>query len=169
MRTVVEETQGASATGRVVDDFSHHRRGVVEEELVADTYLAGRFYEHIPKAHLLVEFAKEEYFYLRIGLLLCAIEACGEHLCVVEDEDVAFVEVVQSVAELQVFAFDGISVSILAEHLYLFRLLMDDHQSAFVTAGHAIDFLLAVLILILMHHMVWVQGNLLFRQFELKL
>ena len=51
---IVEESQCASAACGIVDHLCHHRTALVEEELVAYSYLSCRLHEHVPQAHLLV-------------------------------------------------------------------------------------------------------------------
>ena len=156
VRAVVEEAQGASAARCVVNHFGHHRSAVVEEELVADANLACWFDKHVPQAHFLVQLAQQEYLYLGVGLLLCAVEACGEHLCVVEDERIALVEVVENVAEVKILLValvvgERFAVLVGFEQVDGLRLLVKHHQAAFVTMEGR------------------VQGDELFRQFEFEL
>ena len=99
MIAVVEEAQRAPAAGGVVNDLGHHRPVFLEEELVADTYLARRLDEHIPQAQLRVEFTQQEYLYLCVSLFLCSIQAGGEHLGIVENKSIALVEEINYVAE----------------------------------------------------------------------
>jgi len=97
---VVEETEGATATGGVVDDFGHHGVVFTEIELVADANLAGWVDEDVPQAQLGIELAKEEDFDAGTGLFLVAIEASGEDLGVVEHKNVLFIEIIEYVGEL---------------------------------------------------------------------
>ena len=137
MRAVVKETQGASAAGGVVDHFCHHRSALIEKQLVADAYLAGWLHENVPQSHLFVEFTKQEHFYLGVGSLLCAVEAGGKHLGVVEDEGVALVEIVEHIAEIQILLVtlrvsERLAILVGLEHLDGLRLFVQHHQSAFV-------------------------------------
>ena len=122
MRSVVEETKGAASACRVVDDFCHHRLVLAEIKLVADAYLAGRVNQDVPKAHLPVELAQQEDFYLGTCLLLVAIKACRKDLGVVEDKDIILVEVAEHVAKRVVMLDDAF-------------LGMNDHQPAIVAEG----------------------------------
>ena len=162
VRTVVEEAQCASAACCVVDNLSHHRAALVEEELIAYTYLACRLNEHIPKAHLLVKLTQEEHLNLGVGLLLCTIEASREHLCVVEDESVVLVEIVEHIAEVEVFALNGLAVGVLLKHVDSLRFLMQNHQSALITTCDAERFLLALVVLKLTVDAVRIECNLVF-------
>ena len=45
---VEEEAQGTSTGGGVVDDFCHEFITFAEVQFVADTYLTGGVYQHIP-------------------------------------------------------------------------------------------------------------------------
>ena len=169
MRAVVEKPQCASAACSIVDDLSHHGAAFVEEELVADAYLACRLNEHVPQAHLLVEFAKQEYFYFRVGLLLRSVEACRENLGVVEDESVAFVEVVEHIAEVEEVALYGVSVGILVVHVYGLRLAVQHHEPTFVATGDTEGVLLAGAVYEFVLHTVRIECYLLLRQLKLEL
>ena len=164
MGTVVEETQGASATSSIVDDLGYHRTVFLEEQLVADTYLARRLDEHVPQAQFLIQLAQQEHLDLCIGLFLCAVEACGEHLCVVEDEGVALVKVVYQVAERQVL-IRVVAVAVLLEHLDGLALAVDNHQTALVAVVDAVH----GTILILEGAVGRVECYLLLRELELEL
>ena len=59
---------------------------------------------------LLVQFAEQEDLDAGARLLLVAIEAGGEHLRVVEDEDVPVVKILQDVLEDAVLYFAGLAV-----------------------------------------------------------
>ena len=123
--TVVEEAQRSATRGGVVDYFGNERAVVVEEELVAYTYLACRLYQHIPQAHLLVELAEEEDLNLCVCLLLRTVQTCRHHSCVVEDERVVLSEVVEDVEQRQshllaVFSLDKLALGIgLEEGVFL--------------------------------------------------
>ena len=160
MRTVVEEAQRTTAACSVVDDLSHHCARLVEEELVAYTNLTCRLNEHVPEAHLLIEFAQQEHLNLCICLLLCAIEARRKHLSVVEDECIVLVEVVEYVAEVEVFALDGLAVGILLIHVNSLRFLVQNHQTALVAACNAESLLLALVVLKLTVQAVRIECNL---------
>ena len=162
VRTVVEEAQCTSAACSVVDNLSHHRAALVKEELVADTYLASRLNEHVPKAHLLIKLTQKEHLNLGVGFLLCAVEASREHLCVVEDESVMLVEIVEHIAEVEVFALNGLAVGVLLKHVDSLRFLMQNHQSALVATCNAERFLLAFVVLKLTVDAVRIECNLVF-------
>ena len=164
MFAVVEETQRAPATGGVVDDLSHHRTILLEEQLVADTYLTGRLDKHVPQAQLRVELAQQEHLNLGIGLLLGAIKTGGEHLGVVEDEGIALVEEIHQVAERQVL-IGIVAIGVFLEHLYGLAFAVNDHQSRLV----AVIDTLHRSVLVLESAMRWVECDLLFRQFESEL
>ena len=133
--TVVEEAQRTSAAGGVVYHLSHHRSVAIEEQLVADTYLTGRLYQHIPQAQLLVELAQQEHLNLGVGLLLGAVETGRKDGGIVEDEGIALVKVVHQIAEGQIL-LSIVALGILLEHLYLLTLAVHNHQPALVTAIH---------------------------------
>ena len=167
--TVVEEPQGAAAAGGVVDDLGYHGARVVEEELVADTYLAGRLYQHIPKPHLLVELAQQEDLNLGVGLLLGTVEAGRENLGIVEDEGIALIEIVEHVTEIEVLAFDRIAIGILLIEFYSLRFAVQYHQLTLIASGDARCNLVAIIIDEVVIDAMGVEGNLLLGQFELKL
>ena len=138
MRTVVQEAERTTTASRIVDNFGHHRSILLEEEFVTDTDLTGRLYQHIPQAQVGIQLTEKEHLDLGIGLLLRSIETGGEHLCVVEDEGVILVEVIQDIAEIKVdgiafLVFQILTVLILLGHLDLPTLTMHNHQSALIT------------------------------------
>ena len=138
MRTVVEESQGSSAAGGIVDHLCHHRTILLEEELVADTDLSSRLYQHIPQTQLLVELTQQEHLDLGIGLFLGAVETGGEHLGVVKDKRVVLVEIVEDIAEVEIDRVAFLILEILAILIFLGHfdraaLAVDDHQTAFIT------------------------------------
>ena len=59
---------------------------------------------------LLVEFAQQEHLDACSGLLLIAIESGREHLGVVEDEDIVFIEIFQDVLEDTMFNLARLAV-----------------------------------------------------------
>ena len=119
MRAIVEEAQGTATAGSVVDDLGHHGIILSEVEFVADTYLAGRIYKHIPQTQVFIEFAEQEDFYLGSRLLLVAIEAGRKDFRVVENEHILFIEIVKDVVEMLTV-------------LYLTTLGMDHHKAAVI-------------------------------------
>ena len=121
---VIEEAKSTSTAGSIVDYLSHHLVDIIKEEFVSYTNLTGWFYEHIPESHLLIQLSEQEHLNLGIGLLLGTIESCREHLGVVEYKRISLIEIVDDVLELNKLAFDRISVSILAVHIYGFRLFV---------------------------------------------
>ena len=123
MWTFIEETKCTSAACGIIYDLSHHCSALVEEEFVADTYLSGRLYEYVPKAHILIELTKEEHFNLGIRLFLCAPEACRKHLCVIEDECISLTEVIGDILTgdkllVSMRIYDRIVLIISMIHLY---------------------------------------------------
>ena len=169
MRAVVQEAQSTSAACGIVDNLGNHGSGVVEEELVADTYLTGRLHKDIPQAHFPVQFPEQEHLYLGIGLLLGAIESGGEYLGIVEYKDIAFIEIVDDIAELYVFSLNGVAVSIFLEEVYLSRLTVQHHQSGLVTAYNPVVFCLPGIVLELTVVSMRIERNLLIGQFEFEL
>ena len=142
--TVIKEAQRASAARGVVNHLCHHCSTVVKEQLVANSYLACRLYKDVPKAHLLVQLAQEEHFYLGVGLLFCSIESRREHLSVVEDERVALVEIVEHIAEIEVYGIaflilQRLSVLVLSVHLYLLGNPVYDHKPALVAVVRRVE------------------------------
>ena len=137
MRTVVQESQRASAAGGVVYHLGHHGTVFVEEQLVANTDLTCRLYEHVPQPQFFVQLPEQEYLNLCIRLLLGAKETGRKHLGVVEHHGVAFIEIVDDMAEgdklVGIIAF-----LVLLEHLDSLAFPVDNHHAAFVAA---IDFL----------------------------
>ena len=162
--TVVEEPQGTSARGGVVDDLGHHGAFAVEEQLVADTYLACRLYQHVPQAQLLVELAQQEHLNLGIGLLLGAIESGWEHLGVVEDKGVALVEVVEQVAEGHVF-LRVVALGIFLEDIDFLAFAVNHHEFALVAVVDAVY----RSVLVLEGTMWGIKSNKLFGKFEFEL
>ena len=112
---VEQETQRAAARGGVVDHLSHQQVVVAEIEFVTDTDFACRIYQHVPQTLFAVQLAQQEDFDLCSGLLLVAIEACGEYFGIVEDEDVVRIEVLDYIFESSVFDRAGCAI--------------DDHQT----------------------------------------
>ena len=137
VRTVVEESQGATAAGGVIYYLGHHRTTIVKEKLITNANLTCWLHKHIPKAHLLVEFSQQEHLYLCIGLLLGSIQSSREHLGVVEHKDISFTEILQYMTEIQkdritFLVFQRFTVLVLFVHVNGLRLTMEDHQSALV-------------------------------------
>ena len=118
VRAVIEEAQGPSAGGRVVDHLGHHAVVVAEIEFVAYTDLAGRVHYDIPQPLLPVEFAQQEHHDVGACLFFLAQELGREDLGVVEHEAVALAEVFYDVLEPAVFYFSAV--------------LVEHHQAAFV-------------------------------------
>ena len=138
VRTVVEETQRTASAGRIVDDLCHHGTVLLEEQLVADTYLTGRLYEHIPQAQFLVQLTQQEHLDLGIGLLLSAVETRREDFRVVEHDDIALAEIVHDIAEGQELT-GVIAVTVLHIHVDSLALAVYDHHAAFVTMIHLLE------------------------------
>ena len=118
VRAVVEEAQRAAAGGGVVDDFRHQALVLAEIKLVADADLPRRIHDHVPQVLLAVQFPQQEHHDVRPGLLFLAVQAGREDFRVIEDEGVAFAEIIDDILEDAML--DGA------------RLLVDDHQAAFV-------------------------------------
>ena len=169
MWTVVEKPERTPAARCIVDNLSHHSTAVVEEQLVAYAYLARRLHQNVPQPHLLVELAQQEHLYLGICLLLRTVQARRENLCIIEDESVVLVEIVEHVAEVEILPFYRLSVRILPEHVDGLRLAMDNHQPAFVTSCHTERLCLSFRVCKLAHGTVRIKCDLFFRQFEFKL
>ena len=163
VRTVVEETQRTSAAGGIVDYFGHHSAAVVEEQLVADTYLACRLYQHIPQAHLFVELAQQEHFYLCVSLLLRTVQARREYFCVIEYESIVLVEIVEHVAEVKIITFYRITLGILLKHIDGLRFTMNDHQFALVASCHTKLLCLSFGVCKLTHNAMRIECDLFFR------
>ena len=156
VRTVIEETQGTSTTGGIVNHLSHHRPIFLKEEFVTDTDLTCRLHQHIPQTQVWVQLTQQEYFYLGIRFLLRTIQTCREHLRIVEDKGIILIEVIQDVPEVQI---DGlpfligqvVTLFILLCHLDLSALTVYHHQSAFIAME------------------TWLKCHLLLRKLKLKL
>ena len=115
---VEQEAQRTTARSGVVDHLSHQQVVIAEIEFVTDTDFACRIDQHVPQTLFAVQLTQQEDFDLCAGLLLVAIEACGEYFGIVEDKDVVGIEVVDYIFESFVFdcAFGAI----------------DDHQTRVV-------------------------------------
>ena len=138
---IIEEAERTATAGGVVDYLGNHLVYIVEEQLVADTDLAGWLYQYIPEAHLRIELTEQEYLNLGICLLLGSVETGWEHLGIVEDEGISLLEIVHDVLELQEYRIaigilDFLAFLIGLIHLDGFRLLVDDHQSSLVAASN---------------------------------
>ena len=169
MRTVVQETEGTATAGGIVDDLSHHRTGFIEEELVADADLASRLHEHVPEAHLLVQFAEQKDLNLGIRLLLCAIQASREHLRIVEEEGISLIEIIQHVSEIKMFSLNGITLRILLEHFYGLRPAVKHHQLALISPRNPESSRRAVIVRNIMNDTMRIERYLLLGQMELEL
>jgi hypothetical protein len=138
VRTVVEETQRTTATGGIVDDLSHHRAVLLEEQLITDTNLAGGFYQHIPQAQLWVQFAQQEDLNLGIGLLLGAIKARREHLRIVKQHGVALAKVFDNVAELDKLVGE-FTLVVSPIHVDGLALAVHYHHTTFIATIHFLN------------------------------
>ena len=96
---VEQEAQRAAARSGVVDHLGHHQVVIAEIELVADADLARRIDQHVPQTQFAVQLAQQEDFDLGAGLLLVAVQTGRKDLRVVEDEQVALVEIVDDILE----------------------------------------------------------------------
>ena len=103
VRAVEEEAQRTAARGGVVDHLGAHHVVVAEVELVPYSYLSGRINQNVPQTQLAVELAQQEDLDLGARLLLVSVEACGEYLRVVEDEDILLLEIVDYILENSMF------------------------------------------------------------------
>ena len=151
MRTVVQEAQRTSATRGIVDHLSHHGTTVIEEQFVTDTYLTGRFHEHIPQTHLTVQLPEQEHLDLGIGLLLGAIQTGRKDLGVIEHESVALIKIVQYSPEVEILgrnnipvgillcSVDRVTIGIFLKHLYRIRLTVQHHQTTLITMHRGIQ------------------------------
>ena len=138
VRTVVEETQGTSAAGGIVDDLSHHRPVFLKKQFIANTDLTCRLYQHIPQTEVGIQLAQQKHLNLGIGLLLRAIKTGREHLGVVEDKRVVLIEIVDDITEVEIdrIAFlilEFLAILVLTSHLDTTTLTVNDHQTALVT------------------------------------
>ena len=96
---VEQEAQRAAARSGVVDHLGHQQVVVAEVELVADADLTRRIDQHVPQTQFAVQLAQQEDFDLGAGLLLVAVQTGRKDLRVVEDEQVALVEIVDDILE----------------------------------------------------------------------
>ena len=138
MRTVVEESEGTSTAGGIVNDLSHHRTILLKEELITDTDLTGRLHEHVPQTQFLVEFTQQEHLDLGISLLLGTIQTGRKHLGIVEDKGIVLVEIVEHIAEVEEDGFPLLVEQILSVLIFLGRLdaltlTVNHHQTTFIT------------------------------------
>ena len=100
---IIEETKSTTTTGGIIDNLSYHLVHIVKEQLVANTNLAGRLYEYIPKTHLRIQFTEQEHFNLGISLLLGTIKTGWENLGIIEYKGITLGKVVDNILELQVY------------------------------------------------------------------
>lgn len=154
---------------RVVVDLCYREAVVIEEQFVTDTDLTGGLHEDIPQMGLLIELTEHEDLDLSIRLLLRAIEACGEHLRVVEHERVALTEVVEDITEVKVLTLDGVALVILLEKFNLAGSAMKHHQARLITTVGTVCLFLAVCIHELTLYAVRVQRHKLLWQVEIEL
>ena len=124
MVAVIQETQRAAARGGVVNDLGHHRVVQAKVKLVADADFACGLDKHIPQLVVGVQFTQQEHLDACTGLLLVAKELGGEHLGIVEHEQVVRAEVFKNFLEDLV--------------LDLVAALVQYHQSGLVTHGGGI-------------------------------
>ena len=138
---IIEETEGTATAGGIIDYLGYHLVDIIKEELVADTDLACRLYQHIPKAHLGIQLTEQEHLDLGIGLLLGTIKARWEYLGIIEDEGITLFEVIDDILELQEYwiafsIYHILAILVLLVHFDGFRLLVEYHQSRLVTTGN---------------------------------
>jgi len=106
---IVGETN-CTTTGRgVIDDFAVEAI-VVEVDLVSDANLASRLNQDIPNALLGLQLTEEHDLDLRIGLFLLTEQTGWEHLCVVHNDHITLVHVLQDVLELLVFDITRLAI-----------------------------------------------------------
>ena len=97
IRTIVEETQCTTARSGIVNNLCSQNIILAKVELIADTNLTRRIYQHIPQSKLTVELTKQENFNLGTGLLLISIEASRKYLCIVKDKAVFLLKIVENI------------------------------------------------------------------------
>ena len=170
---IIEETKGTTTAGGIIDNLSYHLVHIVKEQLVANTNLAGRLYEYIPKTHLRIQFTEQEHFNLGISLLLGTIKTGWENLGVIEYKGITLGKVVDNILELQVYRIAvGIhhilAFLILLIHLNGFRLLMEHHETRLVTASH-LEYTFSTCCLNHTSCFMWIKCHLLFWQLEIEL
>ena len=170
---IIEETEGTATAGGIVDNLGNHLVDIIEEKLVADTDLAGRLYQYVPKAHLWIELAEQEHLYLGIGLLLGTVKTGWENLGIVEDEGIALFKEIHDILELQEYWIAiGINhilaVFIFLVHLDGFTLLVENHESGLVAASN----LECTFTTSRFYHvlcLMWIKCHLIFWQLKVKL
>ena len=116
---IIKETKGTATAGSIIDYLGYHLVHIVKEQLVADTNLAGWFYQYIPETHFLIQLAKQEHLYLGISLLLGTIETSRENFRIIEDKGITLIEIVDDVLKLQEY---WIALSI--DHVIAFSILL---------------------------------------------
>ena len=119
MRAVIKETQGTATRSGIIDHLSHHRIVITEIELIADTDLTGRVYQHIPQTELFIQLAQQKNFDTCTGLFLITVQACRKHLRVIEDKHILIIKIIQDILKHLVF--------------YLPRLTMEHHQTRLIS------------------------------------
>src|SRR3712207_633614 len=118
-----------------------------KEQLIADTYLAGRLYQHVPKAHFLVQLTQKKHLNLGVGLLLCAVKTSRKHLCIIENKGISFFKIIQNITKLKELSLYRISLFILPIHIYRLRLTVDYHHASLIATTDTERFFLAILVL----------------------
>ena len=114
-RKVAEASSGSG----IVNDFGYKAVVISELQFVADTDFSGRFYDYIPEPLLSVQFAEEEYFDISIIFLLFSEKPGRKYLGIIQDEGVAFSEIISNVFENLV--------------LYLACVLVKNHHAALIS------------------------------------
>ena len=105
MTSVVEESQGASARGCVVDYLGHHRFIVAEIKFVAYSDLAGRLDKNVPKFMLRIEFAQEENLNAGAGFLLIAKQTGRKHFGIIKHHHISLIEEPEDIAKSKMLDF----------------------------------------------------------------
>ena len=90
VRIIRQEAECTTAWGHIINHFGDDGRIFVKKELVADTNLAGRIYQHIPETILVIQLTQKKHFDIGIRLLFFGEETSRHHLSVVEYKSIAF-------------------------------------------------------------------------------
>ena len=110
MRPIVKEAKSTATRGGVVNNLGHHRVVFAEIEFVTYADFSCRVNEDIPKTHVGIEFTKQENLDACTRFLLVAKQTSREHLGVVEEKNIVFIEVIEDSLELDMLDFATISV-----------------------------------------------------------
>ena len=110
VRPVIQKTKGTSARSGIVNHLGYHRVIFTEIEFVADTDFAGRVYQHVPQAQLLIQLTQQKYLDTCTGFFLVAVQPGGKHLRIIKDKYILIIEIIQNILEHTVFDFARLSV-----------------------------------------------------------